>query len=130
MSTTAEKIRTIGSDAIKFNNTELEAKFKAAIEAGARAEAAGRKLDEVLADESQVNGVLGVAKTYASVDDNLSQEVKDQFRADMKEVITNSNPEVDAALDEAFDATVDVVNSGNDLSAYVDGLLEPVEPGE
>jgi len=130
MSTTAEKIRNIGLESIVFNNAVLEAKFKAAIDAGARAEAAGRKLDEVLADENQVNGILGVAKTYANVDNNLSEEVKAQFREDMKAVITNADPVVDAALDEAFDATVDVVNAGNDLSTYVDELLATEEEEE
>jgi len=115
--------------AVNFTDDALEGPFKAVYEAGGKAMQAAIRVDAAKGQEDvagELEGLVELANTFAGAD--LSPAQTDSLKAAVAKIVKKpDNPELEAALEETFNAVLDAVNATLLLNEVVDAYNPPDE---
>lgn len=110
---------------IDFQNDDLEAVVKNAFMLGGKSQAALLTLqtkdpENTLGDYT--NGIAQLVKPIGKFVDDLTEAQLADYKGGLKAVITHSDPEVEAVLEEFGDFYLDTIVAVDDMKEAIDSL--------
>lgn len=111
---------------IDFANDEVEVVVERAFLAGGEAMKAMLAIENSAEPQPEldeyVDGIAGLTQSVGTFFSSLTDEQETAYRANLKKVIVNADPAVEAALESFADANLDLTAAILDVNAVIDGL--------
>jgi len=117
---------------VDFKNDEVEVLVEAAFVAGARAMIALLSVDDSNDGEpaqdltDYISGIAGLTQSVGAFLGSLTDEQEAAYRANLKKVIVNVDPNVELALEDFADANLDLTAAILEMNDVIDELENPV----
>jgi len=118
---------------IDFKDDAVEALFEEAFNAGGLAMKAIITIENSNTGEppqdldTYIGGIMGLTKSVGTFLDSLTPLQVDEYRDNLKKVIVNDDPDIEAALEGFADANLDLTASAIRLNKRVDELTAAAE---
>jgi len=118
---------------LDFKNEEVEVLVESAFVAGAKAMIALLSVDDANdGDPAQdlteyISGIAGLTQSVGGFLGSLSEEQEAAYRLNLKKVIKNDDPAVEAALEDFADANLDLTAAILEVNDMIDSLENDVE---
>lgn len=120
---------------IDFKDDAVELLFEEAFNAGGKAMAAIITIENSNTGEppqnldAYIGGITGLTKSVGTFLDSLTPLQVDEYRNNLKAVIVNDDPAIEAALEGFADANLDLTAAAIRLNKRVDELIAAAEEG-
>lgn len=117
---------------IDFKNDEVEVLVETAFVAGARAMIALLSVDDSNDEEpaqdltDYIAGIAGLTQSVGAFLGSLTDEQEAAYRANLKKVIVNVDPNVELALEDFADANLDLTAAILEMNDVIDELENPI----
>lgn len=124
----SENIAALLVSNVEFNNDALEAKVEAFGTQVSNVTLAAINFEQAIGtDEAAATagkGLIDLAATIGTAFPNLTPAQVDKFKSTIAAVYDNPDEKIDAAGEALFNASVDAIIAAQELSAFVNELLE------
>lgn len=124
-----EKIFGIIIAGLVFANKAFQALLTAKVSADAEVLVAAQELDRInpAPDGAVLDGLLDLAGVYIELGPKLNEGQRTRFKTAVKAITTNTDPAVDAAVDNFFDKVLEAGTASVAVTEFVDANV-PAEP--
>jgi len=113
---------------VEFTNDELELKVEAFATQVSAVTLAALKFETAIGTNEAAatagKGLIDLAATIGTAFPNLTADQVGKFKSTIADVYDNPDPVIDAAGEALFNASVDAIIAAQELSTFVNELLE------